>query len=42
MIKLYYDWAPAITEATGKDKEFKREVKELVDKILPLIEGMVK
>ena len=37
MIKLYYDWSPAITEAIAKDKEFKEEVRRLVDPVVSLI-----
>jgi len=37
VIKLYYQWSPVIVEAMDADEDFKQEVKELVDKILPLI-----
>jgi hypothetical protein len=38
MIKLYYDWSPAITEAIAKDEDFKEEVKRMVDPVISLIE----
>lgn len=37
IIKLYYQWSPAIVKAVEEDEEFKEEVKEVIDKILPLI-----
>ncbi len=37
MIKFYYDWSPAITEAIAKDKDFKKEVKRMIDPIVTLI-----
>ena len=39
LIKLYYQWSPVIVRAMEADEEFKQEVKELVDELLPLIEG---
>ncbi len=38
LIKLYYQWGPAITKAMEEDEEFKEEVKELIDSVLPMIE----
>ena len=37
LIKLYYQWSPAIVKAMEKDEEFKEEAKEMVDGILELI-----
>ena len=37
LIKLYYQWSPAIVQAMEDDKEFKEEVHELVDGVLLLI-----
>ena len=37
MIKLYYGWSPAIAQVIGKDKEFKEEVKRMIDPIVLLI-----
>jgi hypothetical protein len=42
IIKLYYQWSPVIAKAMDADEDFKQEVRALVDKIIPLIEGMVK
>ena len=39
IIRLYYQWSPTIVNAMAEDKEFKEEVKEIVDGILPLIRG---
>jgi bacillopeptidase F len=41
IINLYYEWSPAIVEGMEKDEEFKAEVKEMVDGLLPLIMGEV-
>ena len=38
IIKLYYQWSPAIVKAMEEDEEFKQHVKEMVDGILELIE----
>ena len=38
IIKLYYQWSPAIVKAMEEDEEFKEEVKEMIDGLLPLIE----
>ncbi len=37
MINLYYEWSPAIVKAMEGDEEFKEEIKEMIDGILPLI-----
>ena len=37
IIKLYYEWSPAIVKAMGEDEEFKEEVKEMMEGVLPLI-----
>ena len=37
LIKLYYQWSPVIVRAMEADEDFKQEVKEMVDEILPLI-----
>jgi len=41
IIKLYYQWSPAIIKTMEEDEKFKEEVKELIDGILPLIRGQV-
>jgi hypothetical protein len=38
VIKIYYDWSPAITEAVAKDKAFKEEIKRMIDPVVGLIE----
>jgi hypothetical protein len=37
LIKLYYQWSPAIAKAMEKDKAFKEEVKTMIDGVLPLL-----
>ena len=41
IIKLYYELSPGIVKAMEEDEEFKEEVKEMIDGILPLISGEV-
>ena len=36
LIRLYYKWSPAIVKAMGEDEEFKEQMKELIDGILPV------
>jgi len=37
IIKLYYQWSPAIVKAMDEDEEFKKELKEMIDGVLMLI-----
>ena len=37
IIRLYYQWSPAIIKVMEKDAEFKEDVKELIEGILPMI-----
>jgi hypothetical protein len=37
IIRLYYEWSPAIVQAMEKDEKFKEEVKEMVEDVLELI-----
>ena len=37
IIRLYYQWSPAIVKAMEEDEEFKEEMKEMIDGVLPLI-----
>ena len=37
IIRLYYQWSPAIVQAMEADEGFKKEVKEMVDGVLMLI-----
>ena len=41
LIKLYYQWSPFIVRAMEADEEFKEEIKEMIDGILPLIREKV-
>jgi hypothetical protein len=38
LIKLYYIWSPVIVKAMEEHEEFKGEVKELIDGMLPMVE----
>jgi len=37
IIKLYYQWSHVIVKAMEEDEEFKAQVKEMIDGVLPLI-----
>ena len=37
LIKLYYQWSPAIVRGIQADEDFKEGIKEMVDEILPLL-----
>ena len=37
IIRLYYQWSPAIVKAMKEDEVFKAELKEMIDGILPII-----
>ncbi|GAG09227.1 unnamed protein product, partial [marine sediment metagenome] len=37
IIRLYYEWSPVMVKALEEDEEFKEEVKELIEGILPLL-----
>lgn len=39
IVKLYYQLSPVIVSAMVADKAFKKEVKEMIEGILPLVEG---
>jgi len=39
IIRMYYQWSPAIVKAMEADDEFKEEVKEMIDGVLELIGG---
>jgi len=39
IIKLYYQWSPMIVKMMEEDEEFREEVKEMIDGILPMISG---
>lgn len=42
LIKLYYQWSPVIVKAIEENEEFKSDVKEMIDGVLPLIRGEIK
>lgn len=42
IIRLYYQWGPVIVKAMEANEDFKKEVKGVIDGILPMIEGTVK
>ena len=37
IIRLYYEWSPAIVKAIEEDEKFKAQVKEMIDEVLGLI-----
>ncbi len=37
IIRLYYEWSPAIVKAMEEDEAYKEEVKEMIDVVLELI-----
>ncbi len=42
IIKLYYEWSPVIVKVMELDENFKKEIKEKIDEILPMIKGEIK
>jgi hypothetical protein len=38
LIKLYYRWSPVMVKAMEEDEAFKEEFKNMIDKLLPMIE----
>ena len=40
LIKLYYQWSPVIVRAMEEDEEFREDVKEIIDGIMPFIRRM--
>ena len=41
IIKLYYQWSPAIVKAMENDEEFKEDMKDMIDGVLGLVRGEV-
>jgi hypothetical protein len=39
LMKLYYAWSPVIVRALEEDVKFREEITELIDGILPLVQG---
>lgn len=42
LIRLYYELSPVIVQMMNEDADFKLQVKEMIDGVLPLIRGEVK
>jgi ABC-type amino acid transport substrate-binding protein len=42
IIRLYYEWSPVIVKAMELDENFKKEIKEKIDEILPMIKVEIK
>jgi hypothetical protein len=40
LIRLYYEWSPMIVKAMEEDEVFRKEIKEMIDGILPLMRGV--
>jgi hypothetical protein len=40
LIRLYYQWSPAIVKAMEDDEEFREEVSEMIDGVLSMIRGV--
>jgi hypothetical protein len=41
LIKLYYQWSPVIVQTMTADENFKKELKDIIDDLLPLLDGTV-
>ena len=39
LIRLYYQWSPAIVRAMRKDEKYEGEIKKIIDCFFPLIGG---
>ena len=39
IIKLYYQWSPFIVKAMEADETFKKDVREVIDSIIPIVGG---
>jgi hypothetical protein len=42
LIRLYYWWSPVIVNAMAADTAFKKEVKDAIDGLLPVVKRAVK
>ncbi|MBW2222562.1 MAG: hypothetical protein JRF22_08580 [Deltaproteobacteria bacterium] len=42
IIKVYYEWSPVIVKVMELDENFKKEIKEKIDEILPMIKVEIK
>jgi hypothetical protein len=41
LIKLYYEWSPVLVRALDKDAAFRAEIAEMIDGIVPVLQGAV-
>ena len=41
LIRLYYEWSPAIAKEMEENEVFKKEVQEVIEEILPLVRERV-
>jgi hypothetical protein len=41
LIKLYYEWSPVLVRALDKDDGFRAEIAEMIDGIVPVLQGAV-
>jgi hypothetical protein len=41
LIRLYYMWSPVIVKEMAEDEVFKKKVKEMIDGIVPLVDGVI-
>jgi hypothetical protein len=37
LIRIYYQWSPAIIEVMVRDEGFKNEVRDIIEEVLPTI-----
>ena len=37
LIRLYHEWSPVVVEIMEEDKAFRKELREMMDGMLPLI-----
>ena len=42
IIRLYYEWNPAIVKVMKEDETFKQEVRGMIEGVLPLVKEMIK
>jgi hypothetical protein len=40
LIRIYYHWSPLIAKVMEEDQEFKKDMKDTIDHVLPLIRGV--
>ena len=42
LIKLYYEWSPLLARALDKDDGFRAEIREMIEGIVPVVQGTMK